>query len=97
VFADGLSRNTIENTCNALAIMRHHGWESAEVITNPSHLPRAALILSRLPMKWRVHAAPALEPADAHPGAYQTTREILKTLYYLAWTRQTETCAIGGR
>jgi len=95
VFADGLSRNTIENTCNALGIMRRHGWESAEVISSPSHLPRAGLILSRLPMKWRVHAAPALEPADADPSAYQTTKEILKTLYYLTWTRQTEKCTIS--
>lgn len=95
VFADGLSRNTIENTCNALGIMRRHGWQSAEVISSPSHLPRAGLMLSRLPMKWRVHAAPALEPADADPSAYQTTKEILKTLYYLTWTRRMETCEIG--
>ena len=95
VFADGLSRNTIENTCNALGIMQKHGWESAEVISSPSHLPRAGLMLSRLPLKWRVHTAPALEPADADPSAYQTAKEILKTLYYLTWTRQTETCEIG--
>lgn len=97
VFADGLSQNTIENTCNALRIMRRHRWESAEVISSPSHLPRAALMLNRLPMKWRVHPAPALEPADADPSAYQTTKEILETLYYLMWTRQTEKCEIDDQ
>jgi uncharacterized SAM-binding protein YcdF (DUF218 family) len=95
VYADGLSRNTVESTCNALGIMRRHGWESAEVISSPSHLPRVGLMLSRLPLKWRVHAAPALEPADADPSAYQSAKEILKTLYYLTWTRQTQPCEIG--
>lgn len=95
VFVDGLSRNTIENTCNALAIMRKHGWESAEVISSPSHLPRAGLILNQLPMKWRVQAAPALEPGGEDSSAYQAGREILKTLYYLAWSRHTEPCAMG--
>jgi uncharacterized SAM-binding protein YcdF (DUF218 family) len=94
VFADGLSRSTIENTCNAFRIMRHHGWESAEVISSGYHLPRAALMLNRLPMRWRVHAAPALEPGDADASAYQTAAEILKTVYYLAWTRQREACEI---
>ena len=65
VLEDPAARDTMENTCNALKIMRSHGWESAEVISSPSHLPRAGLILSRLPMKWRVDAAPALGPAGA--------------------------------
>jgi len=95
VFLDPSARNTIENTCNALAIMRRHGWESAEVISSPSHLPRAALILNRLPFKWRVHAAPPLEPVDATSQTYQSALEILKTVYYLTWTRQMDPCAIG--
>lgn len=97
VYLDPAARNTLENTCNALGIMRSHGWQSAEVISSPSHLPRAALMLNRLPMRWRVHAAPALEPADRDPGAYQTAMEILKTVYYLTWTRQKEPCVIGGQ
>jgi uncharacterized SAM-binding protein YcdF (DUF218 family) len=95
VFVDGTSRNTVENTCNALGIMRRHGWGSAEVISSPSHLSRASLILSRLPMKWRVHAAPALQPADPDASAYRTALEILKTVYYLTWTRQMEPCTIS--
>ena len=49
-------------TCDSLRIMRSHGWESAEVISSASHLPRAGLDPNRLPLKWRTHAAPALEP-----------------------------------
>jgi uncharacterized SAM-binding protein YcdF (DUF218 family) len=97
VLKDPNARNTIENTCNALRIMRNHGWESAEVISSPSHLPRAGLILSRLPMKWRVHAAPALEPVGPATEAERTAVEILKTVYYLVWSRQIEPCEVGGR
>src|SRR5580698_9405246 len=54
--------DTLQNTCDSLKIMRLHGWESAEVVSSPSHLPRTWLILSRLPLKWRTHASHALEP-----------------------------------
>jgi uncharacterized SAM-binding protein YcdF (DUF218 family) len=92
VLEDPHARDTMENTCNALGIMRSHGWESAEVISSPSHLPRAALILSRLPIEWRVHAAPALGPAGSEATAEQTVVEILKTVHYLVWSRQMERC-----
>jgi uncharacterized SAM-binding protein YcdF (DUF218 family) len=92
VLEDPEARNTMENTCNALGIMRSHGWESAEVISSPSHLPRAGLILSRLPMQWRVHAAPALGPVGSGATAKQTVVEILKTVHYLVWSRQMERC-----
>jgi uncharacterized SAM-binding protein YcdF (DUF218 family) len=95
VLEDPAARNTIENTCNALRIMRSHGWQSAEVVSSPSHLPRAAMILSRLPIRWRVHPAPSLEPASALSNAEQSTLEILKTVHYLVWSRQTEPCTIG--
>ena len=35
---------------------------NSEVVSSASHLPRTGLILSRLPLEWRTHAAPALEP-----------------------------------
>ena len=97
VFLDTAARNTIQNSCNALGIMRSHGWESAEVIASANHLPRAALILSRLPMEWRVHAAAALGPAGADTSAYATAVEMLKTVYYLVWTRQMEPCRVSGQ
>lgn len=97
ILEDPDARNTIENACDSLRIMRRHGWQSAEVISSPAHLPRAAMILSRLPLKWRVHAAPSVEPET--PGESMTggtAMEILKTVHYLVWSRQTEPCEIQG-
>jgi uncharacterized SAM-binding protein YcdF (DUF218 family) len=86
--------DTMQNTCNSLRIMRLHGWESAEVVSSPSHLPRTGLILSRLPLKWRTHASHALEPEGPWMQAVVTALEIAKTARYLVWTRQTEKCEV---
>ncbi len=88
------ARNTIENTCDSLRIMRSHGWASAEVISSASQRPRAGLILSRLPLEWRVRAAPALEPEGAWTRARWEVLEIAKTVHYLVWSRQTEPCVL---
>ena len=88
------ARNTMENTCDSLRIMRSHGWESAEVISSASHLPRAGLILSRLPLEWRTHAAPALEPEGPWEHGAMTAMEILKTVRYLGWARQADRCEV---
>ena len=88
------ARNTMENTCDSLRIMRSHGWESAEVISSASHLPRAGLILNRLPLKWRTHAAPALEPEGPWTQGAMTAVEIVKTLRYLVWARQADRCEV---
>lgn len=88
------ARNTIENACDSVRIMRSRGWESAEVISSPSHLPRAGLILSRLPIEWRVHAAPVLEPESAWKTVGSETMEILKTVRYLVWARPIEPCKL---
>jgi len=86
------ARDTIENTCDSLKIMRRHGWESAEVISSAGHLPRTGLILSRLPVKWRTHASHALQPEGPWMRATLTALEIAKTARYLVWARQTESC-----
>jgi len=88
--------NTIENACDSLRIMQSHGWESAEVISSAGHLPRAAMILSRLPLQWRVHAAVPVEPESGLSSSAGTMMEILKTVHYLVWSRQTEPCKIEG-
>jgi len=88
------ARNTVENTCDSLRIMRTHGWTSAEVISSPRHLPRVAMILSRLPLQWRVHPARALEPEGAWTRAAGNAVEILKTMHYLVWSRETESCRL---
>ncbi len=94
VFVEPEARDTMENACDSVRMMRSHGWRSAEVISSPSHLPRAGIIFSRLPVEWRVHAAPELEPARAGAAAAATLLEILKTVHYLVWSRQMEHCEL---
>jgi uncharacterized SAM-binding protein YcdF (DUF218 family) len=88
------AKNTIENACNSVRIMRSHGWQSAEVISSASHLPRAAMILGQLPLNWRVHAAPPVEPESTEESLFGTTLEILKTVHYLVWSQPTEPCKL---
>jgi len=90
IFVDPDSKDTIQNTCNAARIMKAHGWHSAEVVSTASHLPRTGLILSQLPIEWSTHAAPPLTP-ESESGT-GTVMETLKTLRYLVWARQMETC-----
>jgi uncharacterized SAM-binding protein YcdF (DUF218 family) len=89
------ARNTIENACDSMRIMRSHGWQSAEVVTSPSHAPRAAMIFGRLPLKWRMQAAPPLEPESGWTSLELTAAEVLKTVHYLVLSRQTEPCELG--
>lgn len=84
--------DTIENACYSVRIMKEHGWKSAEVISSPSHLPRAGLIFSRLPIAWHVHPAPFLGPRAAVYGAAATAVELVKTARYLVWARWVERC-----
>ena len=94
VILEPKAMDTIQNVCYASRIMREHQWTSVEVISAPSHLPRAAMILQRLPnpkLEWRTHAAPdALTPGYYSKGAFLV--ETLKTARYLVWTRWVENC-----
>jgi uncharacterized SAM-binding protein YcdF (DUF218 family) len=90
IFIEPDSKDTIQNTCFAERIMKAHGWHSAEVISRAAHLPRTGLILSRLPIEWRTHAAPPLSPEEG--GAADSAMETLKTMRYLVWARLVETC-----
>ncbi len=86
------ARDTIQNACYAVRIMKAHGWRSAEVVSDASHLPRAGLIFSRLPLEWRTHAAVPQSPeATAYHGASPTV-ETLKTVRYLLLSHWTEHC-----
>jgi len=58
VVVEPRARNTIENIYYSNEIMRQHWWTSAEVVSSPSHLPRAGLILEHYGFAWRTHAAP---------------------------------------
>lgn len=58
VVEEGQAQNTIQNIFYSQRIMAAHNWTSAEVVSSPSHLPRAALILQHYQFGWRTHAAP---------------------------------------
>ncbi|SNT02481.1 Uncharacterized SAM-binding protein YcdF, DUF218 family [Granulicella rosea] len=55
VLIEDRSMNTVQNVYYSHEIMQQHGWTSAEVISEASHLPRAALILERYGFQWRTH------------------------------------------
>lgn len=86
------ARDTIENACYAVRMMKARGWESAEVVTSAWHLERAGLIFSRMPIAWRMHAAPALEPGSEWRREALGMEETLKTVRYLVWGRPIERC-----
>jgi uncharacterized SAM-binding protein YcdF (DUF218 family) len=102
IFTEPRALDTIQNACYSSRILKEHNWHSAEVISSASHLPRAAMILSRLAaaspfgaggprLEWRVHAT----PDGLTPGYYSTAGqmvEILKTARYLAWAQWLEHC-----
>jgi uncharacterized SAM-binding protein YcdF (DUF218 family) len=50
------AQNTIQNIYYSAQIMEAHHWKSAEIISSPSHLPRASLILAHYPFAWRTHS-----------------------------------------
>ena len=84
--------DTIQNACYAERIMKAHGWRSSEVISRPSHLHRAGMIFSRLPLDWSLHAAPPLEPESPAYEYGASAVETAKTLRYILWSRWTERC-----
>jgi uncharacterized SAM-binding protein YcdF (DUF218 family) len=92
VYVEGRAMDTIQNACYSVRIMQDHGWHSAEVVSSAWHLPRAGLIFSRLPLEWRAHAAPSIQPASPAYEAAVSTVETLKTVRYLVWTSWSEHC-----
>jgi len=92
IFVEPEAKDTIQNACYSMRIMNAHGWRSAEVISSASHLPRAALIFSHLPLEWRSHAAPPLAPESPAHHTLSASVEIVKTLRYLIWARWADHC-----
>ena len=93
IFIEHDADDTIHNACYSARIMKAHGWRSAEVIANASQLPRAGIIFSHLPIDWRVHPAPLIEPRSASLRGYDTSLEILKTFRYLLYAHWSESCS----
>jgi uncharacterized SAM-binding protein YcdF (DUF218 family) len=92
IFVESRAKDTIQNACFSSQIMHAHGWNSAEVVSSAPHLPRAALILSKLPLKWRTHAAPPLQPDSSTSTGASTLLEIIKTARYLTYSNWAENC-----
>lgn len=92
ILKESNAKNTIENACYTVRLMKSHGWHSAEVISSPRHLPRTALIFSQLPLEWRLHAAPSLEPESAPHATGATLMELAKTMRYLVWAKPMNSC-----
>jgi uncharacterized SAM-binding protein YcdF (DUF218 family) len=86
------AKNTIQNACYTVRIMKEHGWRSAEVVSSAAHLPRAAILFDRLPIEWRMHAAPSLEPQSAVDSVAGTLMETLKTVRYLVYASWADRC-----
>lgn len=57
VIEEGQAHDTIQNAYYSVRIMQEHGWHSAEVVSEPSHLRRASLIFSHFPIAWRMDAS----------------------------------------
>jgi uncharacterized SAM-binding protein YcdF (DUF218 family) len=72
VIEEAQAHNTIENVFYTMAILRQHGWNSAEFVTSPDHVQRTALIVSRWPLVWRTHPAdwPPEYSAPRRTGSY---------------------------
>jgi uncharacterized SAM-binding protein YcdF (DUF218 family) len=54
---EGQAQNTIQNVYYSNQIMQRKGWRSVEVVSSPSHLPRAGLILAHYGFPWTERAA----------------------------------------
>ena len=92
IFVEPEARDTMQNACYAARIMKAHGWRSAEVVSSASHLPRAGIIFNELPLLWRSHAAPPLEPKSAASLGAAAFVEDLKTVRNMIWSRWMERC-----
>jgi uncharacterized SAM-binding protein YcdF (DUF218 family) len=57
ILEEDQAQDTIQNIYFSNLLMQAHNLTSAEVISSPSHLPRAALILAHYTFQWRTRPA----------------------------------------
>jgi uncharacterized SAM-binding protein YcdF (DUF218 family) len=86
------AKDTIQNACYSVRIMKANGWHSAEIVSAAYQLPRAALIFNSLPLDWSTRAAAPLSPVSAAYEDTYTAVEVLKTARYLIWARWADRC-----
>lgn len=58
VIREQQAHDTIQNAYYSVRIMQAHHWNTAEVVSSASHLPRASLIFQHFPIQYEMHAAP---------------------------------------
>lgn len=92
IFVEPRAQDTIQNACYSERIMREHRWGSAEIISPSFQLPRAAMIVGKLPIKWRMHVASPLEPGSPLGSAWRSGMETLKTVRYLVYAQWADRC-----
>lgn len=92
VFLEPKAMDTIQNACYSARIMQNHGWKSAEVVSSEYHLARSAMIFDKMPVQWRMHGAPQLEPESPTRKFEHSVLEILKTVRYLVYAQWAERC-----
>lgn len=92
IVLESQAKDTIQNACYAVRIMKEHGWRSAEIVSSSSHLPRAAMIFDQQPIVWRSHAAPAVEPESPIDSTTATLIETVKTVRYLTYASWADRC-----
>ncbi len=81
VIEEPQAHNTIQNLVYSAKIMRDHSWSTAEIVSSPSHLPRAAIVTDNLnrqhpdlSFNWRTHTA-------QWPAEYSVSRIALLYAY----------------
>jgi uncharacterized SAM-binding protein YcdF (DUF218 family) len=87
------AENTIENACFSARIMKQRGWNSAMVVTSASHLPRAGVIFSHLPIAWRMQTAPSLAQTSPASEWIASADEDLHMVYYLLYSQWADRCS----
>lgn len=97
LFIEPEARDTLQNACYSMRILKEHDWRTAEIVTSAVQIPRSELIFNALvsdspQFQWRAHSAPPLSPPSR---AYQDALaavEVLKTARYLIWARWADRC-----
>ena len=92
IFAEPRAQDTIQNACYSERIMREHRWASAEIIAPSFQAPRAAMIVGKLSIKWRMHVATPLGPASPLLSTWRSGVETLKTVRYLIYAQWADRC-----
>lgn len=81
IFLEGQSLNTVQNAYYSYRIMQAHGWQSALIVSNASHLRRASLIFRYYPIAWQMQAAPWPREASTRLRLWMWSAETVYTSY----------------